>query len=181
MLVPLDARMWVHEPVHLGLGRSPAPVVLGFEADRFTPALHLRDHIPAADLRPFEQFFLGHAEALHFTEDHPPVALPESDANRVRHLAWLSATLRAPVSYWHHEGDHGLRHEYVWGFRPDAPPTTWFNESQVVRDAASRPDPASGFTAALWHLGVRCPNRDETSWMHDVSGFRLLTERPFTP
>jgi hypothetical protein len=26
--------------------------------------------------------------------------------------------------------------------------------------------PASAFTAAMWHLGVRCPNRDESDWFH---------------
>ena len=178
MLVPVRAHMWLHEPAHLG---GAAPAVLGFACRHFTPALHVRDRIPAVDVRPFEQFYARHAKRMRLPDDEPPGRLEESEAELVRCLTWLSGELAAPVSYWHHEGDHGLIHEFVWGFAPGSKPMTWLNADQVVRGAEARNEPASGFTAALWHLGVRCANRDETSWMHDPPGLTTLTERPFLP
>jgi len=89
-------------------------------------------------------------EASHYAWEVSPVD---------RCLAWLAGQADGPVSYWSHDGDHGLVVEEFTGY--GAIPAAWRNRMELQGPSWDNSRPRCALTAALWHVGFQSRNFDE--------------------
>jgi hypothetical protein len=179
ILAPDKIRLEVVSPRKFGMIDNFPTHLLCVDMEHATPADDVREQVTSIRIPGFESLFEGDedmraAEQFTFLRDKQSAA---EERVRLQCAAWLSQQINARVAYWYHEGDNGLNGEYFFGFGSDSTMLVNFVQGQGLEWNPAQPRSAQ--TAALWHIGVNVPNRNEAASVHfDPSdGLASLTSR----
>jgi hypothetical protein len=163
IFAPDKIRLEIVSPRKFGMIDRFPTHLLCVDLEHVAPADDVREQISSIGIRGFESLFEGDEEmraANQFTFLRDKEGAAE-ERNRLQCAAWLSQQIEARVSYWFHEGDNGLNGEYFFGFGSD--PTMLVNFMEGQGFGWNPANPRSAQTAALWHIGVNVPNRNEAA------------------
>jgi hypothetical protein len=118
----------------------------------------LRADIESIDVAAFDAFLRENPTSTWDGDEGRPEL--EWQRSLVRALIWLAREVGGPVGYWYHEGNNGLNADIFLGLGPF--PAMWANYEEAQGNVWDEAKPRSAYTAALWHIGARVTNLDES-------------------